>query len=1194
MRATGKLNVASIQKITTVEELKSAMAHVFQDAQVSLAGHRKLVMILKNLFGKSIELEKGDYFNLYFTKLVNKILPLKKGEKSGDRIAKFCSAFVASLSMDEIKRKQENEDEEVEEDDNEEETYSGVFSKYLVHHLLRGIESKDKWVRYRVVQLLAYLVHYIGEIDRDSFEALYTSLMKRLNDREAIVRIQAIVAVSKFQEFDLDGYDYTYAKVSNQHVKDVITETLQYDESAEVRRAALLNVIKENNNDTVLERARDNNGINRRLVYSRIVKEVGSIGNLNFEEREFLLKWGLNDRDPSVQQAATKMLTTTWFDAVNEDLLSLVSLLKVTESTVAGLALETFFEVKPAILDTLKFDENYWKELTIDKAFLLRSFYDHCNKNNLYDLIEPNFPESIDLANILEKYFQLRLKVFINDNPIHKKYEKYDEILKSRTDELNYSSNQLIKANLDVENIKKSIQSNRDDVLYYEKAMDMIRKRLKKLSKNDESTVGLVADDIDKEILDEMLEVSVDDLKVKLVELKDSILHLNNEHSKLADLSMKIEIKQKKLIETYESARTQIDEINDGFERDLDYESEIKDLEFILHQLLLVAKEFDFSDEMGRRKMLQIIRNSLTEHELTKDLIGVALNVLRKLSINEKDFIAMSTEIITDIRDSYEEENETFHSAIEGFGDEDEEEDDEDDDDGETETSSKKRRVDPKFPPDNIVVTCLIITSDTLQLIEEPLETHLALGSIYSGLVNYAISAKEKYSLHLLGLKCLGLYSLIDKSIATDAISTFYNEIRYADEETRIIGIKAVADILSTFGTSILTGNVLFMYARLFYKSLTSFKMPNLQCVVAEGLCKLFLADIFNARTPTDESTETQEALDEYESEKQLFEALVLSYFHPLTSSNAELRQILAFCIPVYSFSHPQHQFRLASISGDCIYRMFNTQVNDFSNLQGKLNPTQIVQQLIYWCDPNNLVNLSESSIKKQTSHLWQSVYFLQVLEQETPKNIKRIIINNLSKFYIKGEVESKVLLGLLNAVKATRELISRKVEIEQDPEFNFDKPTFKNFENFEKLIELEYERSKTREEAELSNVRSRSNSILGGLDDVEDLPLKEDVKDDEEKEDNGDEQDLDQSEIMAANTSINAPPQEDEDIEDNGDVEEDEAEAEEVDNESNKKDVSMTEEEKQKQSEVNSNLDEIDKFLDDEDNVEYDISMDE
>lgn len=62
----------------------------------------------------------------------------------------------------------------------------------------------------------------------------------------------------------------------------------------------------------------------------------------------------------------------------------------------------------------------------------------------------------------------------------------------------------------------------------------------------------------------------------------------------------------------------------------------LKELEFIINQLLLIVKDFDYGDEMARRKLLHIIRMTLTEDKLPDGLISVALRVLRALSINEK------------------------------------------------------------------------------------------------------------------------------------------------------------------------------------------------------------------------------------------------------------------------------------------------------------------------------------------------------------------------------------------------------------------------------------------------------------------------------------------------------------------------------------------------------------------------------
>jgi condensin complex subunit 3 len=412
-----------------------------------------------------------------------------------------------------------------------------------------------------------------------------------------------------------------------------------------------------------------------------------------------------------------------------------------------------------------------------------------------------------------------------------------------------------------------------------------------------------------------------------------------------------------------------------------------------------------------------------------------------------------------------------------------------------------------------------------------------------------------------LGLKCLGLFALIDKETAKAALGTFYKEMKSCGEQVRIISTKAIVDILSTYGVSIIGSQGLFHYARLLYKSLNTFEMPKLQCIVAEGLCKLFLADIFNG--PSD-NFDDKEA--EFESEKQLFESLILCYFNPLTKKNPELSQILAFCLPVYAFSHVNHQFRIASVSGDCVYRMFS-QENALVRGNTKLTPNTVVQQLIHWCDPNNLINLNQVQIKRQTSHVWQSVYFLQAIEQGTPKAVKKAIINNLNKLSISEEIESKVLNGLVDAIKGTQECLELN---SHEPEFTFDKLTMKNFDNFVVHIKEKSEQALEREKKEAcsgsvssSRVPSRSNSILGDMD-IRDV-------------------DMDDVDELSNSTCIK---------EEHGSENETQDKTEEDKIEEDKIEEDKIEEDKQR--EINDTLEKIDQILAEEDKIEYDISMED
>ncbi|CUM47966.1 uncharacterized protein AC631_04896 [Debaryomyces fabryi] len=1033
---TEKPTLTSIKKINDLDSIRYAMAHVFQDAQLSLSGHRKLVIVLKNIQQRAISLGYEEGFTLKFVKLLNKILPLKKGEQVADRVAKFCSMFVSSLYKDEeiVKDKKKNGKEndsdmssEDSDSDSEEETPAGRFVDYLLRHLLRGIQAKDKNVRYRVVQLLAYIVNYIGEIDEELFKALHWSLNRRLFDKEANVRIQAVVAISSFQYINLtEEGEYSADNQVNKATQSLLI-AIQNDDSAEVRRAALLNLAK--NQVTIpflLERARDVNSINRRLVYSRILKELGDFRDIDFQLRENLLKWGLNDRDDSVQKSAIKMFSSTWLDIVDNDLIELIENLKVVDSDIADTAMMTFYRERADKLSSIEISESSWKELTTEKAFLIRTFYEHCNENNLYDLIEKNFPESIELADLLYKYLNLRKQIIDSNSELIEAYESYKTSLQevdSKSQQIQYEEHELFQ---DIDNIEDSKEK-----------------------------------------------------KQKISQAKK----LKKEFQKLANEKKQLMEGNKEMDEEYTT-----------------FHEQLKDLEFVIQQLLLISKQYDFSDEIGRRKMLQIIRSSLANDKLTDKLIESSLKVLRKISINERDFLAMCTEIVTDIRDSYMDENDedTFHSAISGFrnSDSEDEEDEEDNDkqeigdntDGSKKGSQphKKRKTEPKQAPDDIIIQCLLITQHLLELTEESLENNYSLGSLIESLVRPAVLRNEQPVIRSLGLKCLGLFSLLEKQLAIENLYLFGMAATKADEELRIICVKIIVDILSTYGVSVLDiegGVDSLSLARLFYKILRIYEMPNLQCVVAEGLCKLFLADILtdfgkseklNANEDEEEAIDEDEDEDEEEDdddmemkerkarkrgarekkkeedqEKQLFETLILTYFHPLNTSNHALRQTLAFCIPVYAFSHPTHQDKVASISGDCFFRMFR-EGGEFSKYDNIAPATSIIQQLIHWCDPNNLVNLTQVEIKKSPAHFWQSMGFLQAIEQDTPKNIKKIIINNLNKLYITEELGSTILKGLLNAIEDTKSMIESS---QHDPDFIFDALTEKNFDKFHQSI---------------------------------------------------------------------------------------------------------------------------------------------
>lgn len=1060
-----KPTLATIKKYTLLDHVTAAMAHIFQDAQMTLSGHRKLVVLLRNVQVRAITIGYEEAFNFHFTKLVSKILKLRKGIPAADRIAKFCSVFVAATLKEEADKPTARPRGDVDDDGEELESVSSEFVDNLIRHLLRGIESKFKEVRYRVVQMLAYLVNYITEIDEQLFKALHYSLSRRLYDREPIVRIQAVVAISRFQFFD------DLHTLLNPATKSLIN-ALKHDDSPEVRRASLLNLVKNAHSiPEMLRRARDANVINRRLVYSRVSKEINTFAEVDVHLRESLLNWGLNDRDPSVKQAAITMLTKTWLPQAHDDLLELIENLQVIGSDSAAHAMSVLFEQKQDRLDAIEVPLDFWKELTVEKAFFIRTYFEFCNHHKLYNNIERTIPELTRLAHILQEYLRLREKILaantalVEEWTVHEgKLERFSQLLKESAAEQLEMKRKIAKEEQYIEQLKSHIdEANAKSA--------KIREQILLLGPGGSDESGNTVDDLKIELKD--LSSSVEEFNASLDALPDSI---DQHKERLKELA--------KILNHRGSERDRyIESSIDLEEKYRPFGEQLKELEFVIEQILLVIVGCDFADVAGTRRLMPIVSNALTNDRLPEKVISICVKILRKVSIDENYFSQLCTEIITDIRDSTLDENdETFVSAYSLFGEDNGEAVPDSEVASESEESSaetsKRRKVAPSLPPDNLLIQCLVILQYYLEIAEDTLANIHQLESLIDTLIRPAISNGLNLRIRLLGYRALGLFSLIDKGLGTSNLKFFGMSASKAhDEQLKSLSTKIIFDILSTHGVGILNSEDedsvdSLSLARLFYSLLKTYEMPQLQAVVAEGLCKLFLADLL---VDFGNGELTGEDNEEMKQETQLLEVLILSYFHPLNLENQELKQTLAFCIPVYSFSHEKHQLKISTLSGDCFYRIFRTDSN-FASYENLGTPSAILQQLLYWCDPNNVANVTVEEARKSPTHFWQAMKLLQVIEQDTPKNVKKAVIQNLSKLSIHEELGSDMIRGLRNAVEDTKKHIAHN---QDNPDFILDAPTEKSFDKFFASIE----ELLVKAEAEEANqapvlVHSRASSV--------------------------------------------------------------------------------------------------------------------
>lgn len=372
-------------------ELKTRLADIFTRAQTNSSQNRVLTHLLHQLHQTALIHDYKEAFLECFIYMIAKILNLKKSQTSGDRIVLFVSKYVGHICPE------VSEDE----DSTALEPYY-EFAEALIRFCLRAMNSQNKYVRFRAAQLTTSIMMNCSALSAELCETIFIVCLERTRDREAAVRTEIIICLTILDDGDPDS---AIGKI----VGKVLLAMMQYDSSPEVRRAALINLKKTKKvYGVVCERARDVNPINRKVVFTKIISQIGDFRLLKIDTRERLLKAGLQDRDEAVKKTAKNMLIRKWLPTVDNDLISLLSRLDVLNSEVAEEALDAFFEErKNDLAETLVFDEDFWMNLGAEGAFLVRCYSDFCQKHNLQSLAENTLPDLSSLTTYLEAFWKL-------------------------------------------------------------------------------------------------------------------------------------------------------------------------------------------------------------------------------------------------------------------------------------------------------------------------------------------------------------------------------------------------------------------------------------------------------------------------------------------------------------------------------------------------------------------------------------------------------------------------------------------------------------------------------------------------------------------------------------------------------------------------------------------------------------------
>ncbi|EPY51307.1 condensin complex non-SMC subunit Cnd3 [Schizosaccharomyces cryophilus OY26] len=765
---------------------------IIASSQNSVSSHRKLC-------NKLFALRLQEAFLQDVFQSINIILTIKKGNSNADRVLRFIVTFINYLQQKDPKTD---------------------IAQPVLKHALRGLDAKDKTVRFRSCQVVARVINCVKEIDDDIYSILREKLLDRVVDRESFVRLEAVIALSRLQEDTED---------EENDVRNMLLFLLQNDPSPDVRRAVLLNIeVSKVTLPFILERARDVDATNRKCVYSKVLPKIGDFRYLSIKKRVRILKWGMNDRDDSVQQAASNMLAYQWIESADNNLLELLERLDVVQnSEVANLAIKCFFTTRLETLTEIEFPDQFWLELTAESALLARSFSEVCAEKNFGELAE-KIPEVSQLTYFIEKQY---------------------------------------------------------------------------------------------------------------VALRDR--------------------------STYEEAS------------------------FIIEQLLLIALNQDMADEIGRRKLLKSLTNSLSTSLLSETLISLHVELLKKLCSTETDFCSLLVEIITDIfeqghaetakeselqqappKSPQEKEPEAASSPVPSNMEEDE---------ANEETEEYKEAFSE--------LRCLSYVQALFENISSPLNENLYVIDLLKSLIIPAVKSHD-LPIREKGLECLSLVCLLNSDLAYENVPLYLHCLEKGTDNLKIIALRTLTDIFLQHGKDRFS-TYDEQFSSLLLETLFNIDEAELQTLSAEAIAKLLV-------------------IVHYRDELFL-KPLIIQYFEPNTVENFALRQVLGYFFPVYVYGSPENQWKVAEVFCDTLLNLMEV-YRDIDEDDLQLSTSQISLQMLDWTDNEKLfekkVN-SESYTLNNKIHLHLANNIFECLPRAPEGKDRKLMVSLLGKLNIPDTLPS-------------------------------------------------------------------------------------------------------------------------------------------------------------------------------------------
>ncbi|XP_046543346.1 condensin complex subunit 3-like isoform X2 [Haliotis rubra] len=309
---------------------------VFDQCQDGMQCHNRLLKSMAKIY-QSMEF---DAFWSEFVHYLKYSMIVFKREAAVERTIDFVAKFSVSTTKRQDQQ-QEGTGDKGEEDAAKLKDESNKFLLTILEFLLQSHSAKERGVRFRCCQLINKLLSNLGDeaqIDDDLYDKIYTSMLERLRDKVPVVRMHAVLALSRLQ----DPTD------ENCPVIKAYLFLISRDPNPDVRRAVLSCIAPSTKTlMAVIERTRDVKDTVRRVAYNVVAEKI-HIKALSIAQRIQLLQDGLSDRADMVKEACATKLLQAWLLQFQGSALQLLQSLDVEQSAdVCQQVLYKLFEKVP-------------------------------------------------------------------------------------------------------------------------------------------------------------------------------------------------------------------------------------------------------------------------------------------------------------------------------------------------------------------------------------------------------------------------------------------------------------------------------------------------------------------------------------------------------------------------------------------------------------------------------------------------------------------------------------------------------------------------------------------------------------------------------------------------------------------------------------------------------------------------------